>query len=120
MSDNPMAQLSALMQKAGEILKQHGLELHQFAAVPHPDPDGNHMVQIVATITEDAFKTDEQKEIDAQFKEIAIREKHEERERAAREAAKASREALMEMMNDGGIGLDDTPTVGPLSSDDDE
>lgn len=101
-----MEQITALMKKAEDVLRENGLELVTFAIMPNVDPNGHHVVQLVASIGEDAFKTAEQKQIDDQFREIALRERHEQKQKEVEEAAAAAKASLEDLMNDGGIGLD--------------
>lgn len=110
MPDEVLDPLNRLMENMGKEAEKLGMILRDFALHPNPEPGRRPIVTIVCELDpEIVFKDDEQREIDKQFQEMAMREKVE----ADRQKAEDVRQKLMqEVHGDGGIGLDpnDTPT----------
>lgn len=108
MSENPMDQLRVLMERFAELVEEHGLTLHQFAAIPMPEGHPP-MVQAVMLIdTERAFADPEKLREDEAFAAIEKQFKIEEKNEKQQTQATAAIEDLTQMMrNDGGIGLGD-------------
>lgn len=97
MENDPMEQINTLMERVREVVSGMGLDMMQFAVIPSMHPGQPNMVQAVLGITEDAFKDDEQKAFDAQFKEIEMdlrREQQKDKILNAHEGAKKLFEEL--------------------------
>lgn len=98
---NPMAQLTELQERLAQALEPLGVKVQQAFFTPgSPGPD---VMQIVASIDRDvAFKTAEQRALDAQFREIALHE-----HLAAQEEKKENAiEGLKQLLRDDGGFLD--------------
>jgi len=87
---NPLDQLGALMAKLAELADGVGLELQGFAIIPNPQPGGPHLAQaILALDPSKVFTSDEDKETDKAFQEIAMRQ-HADEQKSKIEAARAA------------------------------
>jgi hypothetical protein len=105
---DPMDALNALTERVREVLAPLGVSVEQFWYAPSPG-EGPHMVQGVFLVDRDAaFKTQEERDFDAQFKDIALRELLETEQEKVKEA-RASLEATLQ--NLAGGFLDDPNDV---------
>lgn len=104
MPDEVLDPLNRLMENMAKEAEKLGMILRDFALHPNPEPGRRPIVTIVCELDPElVFKDDEQREIDKQFQEMAMREKVE----ADRQKAEDVRQKLMqEVHGDGGIGLD--------------
>lgn len=77
MTDNPMDQIDKLAEIVNEVLTPLGLTMHMFGALAKDpnNPLSEHGIQGIWVLDpEIAFKTVEEREMDAQFAEIARQE----------------------------------------------
>lgn len=72
--DNPFVPMQNLQERLRVEAEALGLELHQIAFIPNPDPDGPNMVQAAFIIRPEAVE-DEPEEVDAET--LAMREQFE-------------------------------------------
>lgn len=116
MAENPMEQLATLMEKLGEVAAEKGLTLEGFAAIPSK-PGGPHLIQAIFGLNpEVAFTSQEERDMEQQFKEIALRERIQAHEDDVERIRRESIQKLADIEGLGakkGIGLDEEEEPPP-------